>query len=57
MQEHFSSVPGTYYSDSLFYLSLGLYKIAPLHHDKVILLDVDVKFQNSIEELHQHFHK
>lgn len=57
MQEHFSSVPGTYYSDSLFYLSLGLYKIAPSHHNKVILLDVDVKFQNSIEHLYEYFQK
>lgn len=55
MQEHFSSRPGTYYSDSLFYLSLGLYKIAPEYHSKVILLDVDMIFQNDIEKLYRYF--
>lgn len=55
MRQYFSSAPGTYYSDSLFYVSLGLHKIAPKHHDRVILLDIDVKFEKSIFPLFDKF--
>lgn len=57
MQSHFSSVPGTYYSDSLFFISLGLYKIAPKHQRKVILFDVDLMFKESVTQLYKHFSK
>lgn len=55
MQLYFSSVPGSYYSDSLFYISLGLHNIAPSYHHKVILVDIDIKFETDIIKLYEHF--
>lgn len=57
MQSYFSSVPGTYYSDSLFYMSLALHKIAPENQSKVILLDIDLKFKTNISQLYRLFSK
>nr|CAI5820045.1 unnamed protein product [Callosobruchus analis] len=42
MTPYFSSKPGTYYSDALFYISLGLYRIAPQSQQYAILLDCDL---------------
>ena len=54
MQPHFSSQPGTYYSDALFFLSLGLHRIA-LGQQRAVMFDADVKLQANIEELFQEF--
>ncbi|PNF37711.1 Xyloside xylosyltransferase 1 [Cryptotermes secundus] len=54
MQPHFSSQPGTYYSDALFFLSLGLHRIA-LDQQRAAMFDADTKLQENIEELFQEF--
>ncbi|XP_022914939.1 xyloside xylosyltransferase 1 isoform X2 [Onthophagus taurus] len=55
MKPHFSSRPGTYYSDSLFYLSLGLYRIAPKTQKTAVMLDCDVFFKEDILNLFNEF--
>ncbi|CAG9813914.1 unnamed protein product [Phaedon cochleariae] len=55
MTPHFSSKPGTYYSDALFYISLGLYRIAPQNQDFAILLDCDLYFKKDIALLFNQF--
>ncbi|VEN38612.1 unnamed protein product [Callosobruchus maculatus] len=42
MTPYFSSKPGTYYSDALFYISLGLFRIAPQSQQHAVLLDCDL---------------
>lgn len=54
MQPHFSSQPGTYYSDALFFLSLGLHRIA-LEQQRAAMFDADTKLHANIEELFQEF--
>lgn len=44
-------IPGTYYSDSLFYLSLGLYRIAPKKQMGAVMLDCDLYFKDDIKHL------
>ena len=56
LRPHFSSQPGSYYSDALFYVSLGIHRIA-LNQDRAIMLDIDTKIQCDIYELYQHFDK
>ena len=51
MQPHFSGQPGSYYSDSLFFLSLGLHHIAPASMQRAVLLDIDIKVQSDIGKL------
>ncbi|KAG5890576.1 hypothetical protein JTB14_012704 [Gonioctena quinquepunctata] len=46
---------GTYYSDALFYISLGLYRIAPLNQNIAILLDCDLYFKKDIGLLFNEF--
>ncbi|KAG8223866.1 hypothetical protein J437_LFUL005430 [Ladona fulva] len=58
MSPHFSSRPGTYYSDALFFLSLGLHHIiSPIddHGGKAIMMDIDVKVMGDIAELWSEF--
>lgn len=55
MSPHFSSKPGTYYSDALFFLSLGLHRIAPSNQKVAIMLDADTKFRRDIKELFKEF--
>ncbi|XP_046401945.1 xyloside xylosyltransferase 1-like [Ischnura elegans] len=58
MSPHFSSRPGTYYSDALFFLSLGLHHIVGVNdQQKVIMTDVDIKFVGDIAELWKEFDK
>ncbi|XP_071453543.1 xyloside xylosyltransferase 1-like [Hetaerina americana] len=57
MSPYFSSEPGTYYSDALFYLSLGLHHILGPDQHKVIVADVDMKFVGDIAELWREFYK
>ncbi|XP_069691543.1 xyloside xylosyltransferase 1 [Periplaneta americana] len=54
MQPHFSSQPGTYYSDALFFLSLGLHRIA-LDQQRAAMFDADTKLCANVEELFQEF--
>lgn len=46
---------GTYYSDALFYLSLGLYRIAPKNQKKAVLLDCDLFFKQDVKLLFKEF--
>ncbi|XP_012252782.2 xyloside xylosyltransferase 1 [Athalia rosae] len=57
MSPHFSSNPGTYYSDALFFLSLGLHRIAPANQKKAAMFDADTKFKTDIKELFKEFDK
>lgn len=55
MSPYFSSKPGTYYSDALFFLSLGLHRIAPAEQSVAAMFDVDTKFRKDIKELFEEF--
>lgn len=55
MSPHFSSKPGTYYSDALFFLSLGLHRIAPAEQSLAAMFDADTKFCKDIKELFEEF--
>ncbi|XP_003701127.1 xyloside xylosyltransferase [Megachile rotundata] len=55
MSPHFSSKPGTYYSDALFFLSLGLHRIAPPEQNVAAMFDADTKFRKDIKELFEEF--
>nr|CAD7573940.1 unnamed protein product [Timema californicum] len=54
MQPHFSSQPGTYYSDALFFMSMGLHRIA-LDQNCVAMFDVDTKLRADVGQLFQEF--
>ncbi|PSN40474.1 hypothetical protein C0J52_11606 [Blattella germanica] len=56
MQPHFSSQPGTYYSDALFFLSLGLHRIAH-GQQKAAMFDADTKLRAGVEELFEEFER
>lgn len=55
MSPHFSSKPGTYYSDALFFLSLGLHRIASQDQDVAVMIDADTKFRIDVKELFKEF--
>ncbi|XP_035723428.1 xyloside xylosyltransferase 1-like [Vespa mandarinia] len=55
MSPHFSSKPGTYYSDALFFLSLGLHRIAPVDQKVAAMFDADTKFRRDVKELFKEF--
>lgn len=57
MMPYFSSNPGSYYSDALFYLSLGLHRIVDPGMRRAILIDCDVVFRSDIAHLFQEFNK
>jgi lipopolysaccharide biosynthesis glycosyltransferase len=57
MQSHFSHSPSSYYGDSLFFLSIGLYRVFDQKIGKIILLDADLKFKEDIRLLHDLFNK
>lgn len=50
-------ITGTYYSDALFYLSLGLHRIATKKQTKAIMLDCDVQFVQDVFLLYKEFYK
>ena len=55
MQHHFSYKPGAYYSDALFFLSIGIHRVMPEDVHKVIMLDADLKFMDDIAKLYERF--
>lgn len=57
MQKHFSHSPSSYYGDSLFFISIGLFKILDLNVKRIIMLDADLKFKQDIKYLYQEFDK
>ncbi|XP_013414815.1 xyloside xylosyltransferase 1-like [Lingula anatina] len=55
MQKYFSYKPGSYYSDSLFFLSAAIHRVVPETMHRVIMLDADLKFREDIAKLYQKF--
>ena len=55
MTPYFSSTPKSYYSDSLFFLSLGLHRIADESMERAILLDCDIVFRTDVRLLFNEF--
>lgn len=53
MQPHFTYKEGAYYSDALFFLSIGIHRVFP--HKRLIMTDIDIKFLSDIKELYLHF--
>ncbi len=54
--KHFSS-SHTYYKDPLFFLSPFLHRILPKNISRVIMLDIDLRFDNDIQELYKLFNQ
>ncbi|CAN7938161.1 unnamed protein product [Ixodes hexagonus] len=52
MHLHFSPASG-FYNDALFFLSVGLHRVLPLR--RIILLDIDLRFESDISRLYRHF--
>lgn len=48
-------ISGTYYSDALFYLSLGLHRIAPSEQNQAVMLDCDLFFKEDVALLFEEF--
>lgn len=57
MQKHFSAGSGTYYSDSIFFLSVAMHRIMPEEITRILQLDLDVKYRTNIRELFEEFDK
>ncbi|XP_028925475.1 xyloside xylosyltransferase 1, partial [Ornithorhynchus anatinus] len=55
MQKHFSAGSGTYYSDSIFFLSVAMHQIMPKEISQIIQLDLDLKYKTNILELFEEF--
>ncbi|XP_011844353.1 PREDICTED: xyloside xylosyltransferase 1 isoform X3 [Mandrillus leucophaeus] len=55
MQKHFSAGSGTYYSDSIFFLSVAMHQIMPKEILRLIQLDLDLKFKTNVRELFEEF--
>ncbi|KAJ1162906.1 hypothetical protein NDU88_003370 [Pleurodeles waltl] len=55
MQKHFSAGSGTYYSDSIFFLSVAMHRIMPKEIPRIIQLDLDLKYKANIRELFEEF--
>jgi lipopolysaccharide biosynthesis glycosyltransferase len=55
MQKHFSSGKGSYYNDSIFFLSIGMHRILPPEIERIVKLDFDVRFETNLYLLFQEF--
>ncbi|XP_053160301.1 xyloside xylosyltransferase 1 isoform X2 [Hemicordylus capensis] len=55
MQKLFSAGSGTYYSDSIFFLSVAMHRIMPKEISRLIQVDLDVEFRANIRELFEEF--
>ncbi|XP_039197464.1 xyloside xylosyltransferase 1 [Crotalus tigris] len=55
MQKLFSAGAGSYYGDSLFFLSVAMHHIMPREVSRVIQVDLDVEYRANIRELFQEF--
>lgn len=54
MQKHFSSGKGSYYNDSIFFLSLGMHRLLP-EIERIAKLDFDVRFEANLYLLFEEF--
>ena len=55
LQQYFSVKQGAYYSQALFYVSVLLPDVIPSDISRLIFLDVDAEFRDSVEKLNQQF--
>ncbi|XP_068001736.1 xyloside xylosyltransferase 1 isoform X2 [Melanerpes formicivorus] len=55
MQKHFSAGSGTYYSDSIFFLSVAMHRIMPKEITQIIQVDLDLKYKTNIRDLFAEF--
>ncbi|KAM6257688.1 xyloside xylosyltransferase 1 [Porphyrio hochstetteri] len=55
MQKHFSAGSGTYYSDSIFFLSVAMHRIMPREITQIIQVDLDLKYKTNIRDLFDEF--
>ncbi|XP_023788849.1 xyloside xylosyltransferase 1 isoform X3 [Cyanistes caeruleus] len=55
MQKHFSAGSGTYYSDSIFFLSVAMHRIMPKEITQIIQVDLDLKYKTNIQDLFDEF--
>ncbi|OXB83135.1 UNVERIFIED_CONTAM: hypothetical protein H355_016699 [Colinus virginianus] len=55
MQKHFSAGSGTYYSDSIFFLSVAMHRIMPEEITQIIQVDLDLKYKANIRDLFEEF--
>lgn len=55
MQKHFSAGKGSYYNDSIFFLSLGMHRLLPPEIERIVKLDFDVRFEANLYLLFQEF--
>ncbi|XP_061493663.1 xyloside xylosyltransferase 1 isoform X2 [Rhineura floridana] len=55
MQRLFSAGSGTYYSDSIFFLSLAMHRVMPKEISRIIQVDLDVEYRTNIRELFEEF--
>ncbi|XP_053687360.1 xyloside xylosyltransferase 1 [Sabethes cyaneus] len=51
----FNYKTGSYYSDALFLISLGLHRIVDVNMKRAIIIDCDVVFRSSVKELFDQF--
>lgn len=51
----FNYKTGSYYSDALFLISLGLHRIVDVNMKRAIIIDCDVVFRSSVKELFDEF--
>ena len=54
--KHFSS-SHTYYKDPLFFLSPFLHRILPGNMSRIVMLDIDLRFDNDVKELYRLFNQ
>jgi len=47
----------TYYKDPLFFFSLFLHRILPSNISRIIMLDIDLRFEHDIQDLYELFHE
>ncbi|KAL8188340.1 UNVERIFIED_CONTAM: Xyloside xylosyltransferase 1 [Gekko kuhli] len=55
MQKLFSAGTGTYYSDSIFFLSVAMHRVMPREISRIIQVDLDVEYRTNIWELFEEF--
>ncbi|XP_025030190.1 xyloside xylosyltransferase 1 [Python bivittatus] len=55
MQKLFSAGAGSYYADSIFFLSVAMHHIMPKEILRIVQVDLDVEYRANIRELFQEF--
>ncbi|KAJ7993181.1 hypothetical protein DPEC_G00269780 [Dallia pectoralis] len=55
MQKHFSAGSGAYYSNAIFFLSVAMHHLMPADLQRIVQLDLDLKYRSNIRELFLQF--